>query len=206
MAIALKLADDGFLTQVADDESLQADAFERKQASGDLIIGSTLGVGEELQLGSSSALVSLLGDSRVAGYLEFEDTSAPSNPSDGEGRLYKKTGDDGIFWKPDSAGAEIDLTGLDAAAHRTLDQLTHELDEDYYEEYTYASGRVSNTTVWTDSGKTSKIREYDYTYTTGKMTQSVTKQYDSVGSLVETLTKTYVWSGSLIQSVTCVRS
>ena len=52
-------------------------------------------------------------NNNIAGlqYLEFNDISAPTNPSDGVGRLYKKTGDDGIWWKPDSAGPEVDLTG-----------------------------------------------------------------------------------------------
>ena len=44
------------------------------------------------------------------GYTEFSDITAPVNPGSALGRLYKKTGDDGIFWKPDAAGAEIDLT------------------------------------------------------------------------------------------------
>lgn len=43
-------------------------------------------------------------------YLEFNDILSPSNPLDGQARLYKKTGDDGIWWKPDSAGVEVDLT------------------------------------------------------------------------------------------------
>jgi tRNA A58 N-methylase Trm61 len=43
-------------------------------------------------------------------YTQFSDITAPTNPSAGEGRMYKKTGDDGIFWKPDGAGAEVDLT------------------------------------------------------------------------------------------------
>ena len=43
-------------------------------------------------------------------YLQFSDIAAPNNPSAGQGRLYKKTGDDGIFWKPDAAGSEVDLT------------------------------------------------------------------------------------------------
>lgn len=34
--------------------------------------------------------------------------SAPANPNDGEGRLYA-SGSTGIFWKPDSAGAEVQL-------------------------------------------------------------------------------------------------
>lgn len=44
------------------------------------------------------------------GYMELADITAPANPGASLGRLYKKTGDDGIFWKPDAAGAEIDLT------------------------------------------------------------------------------------------------
>lgn len=43
-------------------------------------------------------------------YLQFTDISTPTNPLDGKGRLYKKTGDDGLFWLPNSAGAEVDLT------------------------------------------------------------------------------------------------
>jgi hypothetical protein len=135
------------------------------------------------------------------------DTSAPANPGAGRGRVYKKTGDDGLFWLPDASGPEVDLTDrLSASGHRTLPELTHELDCDYYEEYAYSSGRVSSTVIWTDSGKTQKIREYTYSYTSGKMSQSVEKQYDGSGTLVETLTKTYAWSGALIQSVTCARS
>jgi len=43
-------------------------------------------------------------------YIELADQTAPANPSAGQGRLYKKTGNDGIFWLPDAAGAEVDLT------------------------------------------------------------------------------------------------
>lgn len=46
----------------------------------------------------------------TSGYTEYGDMTAPANPGAGLGRLYKKTGDDGIFWKPDAAGAEVDLT------------------------------------------------------------------------------------------------
>ena len=206
MAIALILGTDGFLAQVADNEALQADKFERKSASGNLLVGSTLNA-EELQLGSEDALVHSLGDFQVDGFIELEDTSAPVNPDDGAGRLYKKTGDDGLFWRPDSDGDETDLTaGLSSEAHRTFDQLTHELDESYYEEHTYSGGRVTSSVVWTDSGKTLKIREYSYTYTTGRITGAVEKQYDGSGTLVETLTKTYAWTGARLDSVTCVRS
>lgn len=207
MAIALKLGTDGYLHQVGDSEALQADAFERKQASGDLLVGSTLGASDELRLGSSSALVRAMGDARIDGYIELSDTTAPGNPSDGEGRLYKKTGDDGLFWLPDSGGSEVDLTGgFSSEAHRTLDQFTHNLDEDYYEEYTYTGNYVSNVTVWTNSGKTLKIREYDYTYSGGRVSTEVAKQYNGVGTLVETLTYTYAYLAGKVQSITCVRT
>jgi hypothetical protein len=206
MAIALILGSDGFLAQVASGEALQADSFERKSASGNLAVGALLST-EELQLGSATALVHALGDAEVDGYIEIIDTTAPGNAGAGRGRIYKKTSDDGLFWIPDAGGAEVDLTDkVSADNHRLLDTLTHELDESYYEEYTYSGGYVSNATVWTSAGKTLKIREYDYTYGSGKMTGSVEKQYDGSGTLVETLTKTYAWTGSRLTSVTCVRS
>jgi hypothetical protein len=46
----------------------------------------------------------------LTGYTDLTDISAPTHPGVGVGRLYKKTGNDGVFWKPDSAGVEIDLT------------------------------------------------------------------------------------------------
>jgi hypothetical protein len=60
-------------------------------------------------------------NNNIAGlqYLQFNDISAPTNPSDGVGRLYKKTGDDGIWWKPDSAGPEVDLTGGGVTSFQT---------------------------------------------------------------------------------------
>lgn len=45
-----------------------------------------------------------------AGYMEFLDIGTPSNSADGAGKFYKKTGEDGVFWLPDSGGTEVDLT------------------------------------------------------------------------------------------------
>lgn len=42
--------------------------------------------------------------------LVISDIPEPSNPLDGYGKLYKKTGNDGLFWKPDSTGSEVDLS------------------------------------------------------------------------------------------------
>lgn len=45
-------------------------------------------------------------------YLQFSDIATPTNPLAGQGRLYKKTGSAGIWWRPDAAGSEVDLTGV----------------------------------------------------------------------------------------------
>lgn len=52
----------------------------------------------------------ITGNTTTTGYIQFTDIEAPTTPSDGTGRLYKKTGENGIWWKPDAAGSEIDLT------------------------------------------------------------------------------------------------
>jgi hypothetical protein len=87
-----------------------------------------------------------------------------------------------------------------------LDQLVHELAENFFEEYTYSSGNVTNATTWETSGKLKKIREEQYTYSSGKVSQAVTIQYDGSGNEVERLTETYTYSGSKIASVTAVRA
>lgn len=43
-------------------------------------------------------------------FIELNEQTEPQNSADGKGRIYKKTGSSGLFWKPDSAGAEVDLT------------------------------------------------------------------------------------------------
>lgn len=49
--------------------------------------------------------------SGTSAYIELPDITAPTNPGASLGRLYKKSSDDGLFWLPDAAGAEVDLTG-----------------------------------------------------------------------------------------------
>lgn len=96
--------------------------------------------------------------------------------------------------------------GISEAEHLALDQLVHELDEDYYENYTYSGSKITNVTVWTDVSMTTKIREYQYTYTGSRITQEVIIQYDGSGVEVERLTLSYSYTGSRISSVTCVRT
>lgn len=53
------------------------------------------------------------------GYIQVKDVSAPANPGSGLGCIYKKTGNAGLFWKPDAAGAEVDLTASGGGSSAT---------------------------------------------------------------------------------------
>lgn len=101
---------------------------------------------------------------------------------------------------------ELEANPFNEEAHRLLDQLTHKLDENYYEEYTYTGINVSNATIWTNSGKTLKIREYIYTYSGAFVSTVTVKQYDSEGDLIEQIVHTYNYSGARISDITAVRT
>ena len=88
--------------------------------------------------------------------------------------------------------------------HEDLDTLVHNLSEDMYEEFIYTGSRVDSIIVWTDSGKTTKIRETNFTYTGQKVTTEVIKQYDSGGTLKVTLTGTYSYTGNKLDDITWV--
>jgi len=92
-------------------------------------------------------------------------------------------------------------SGLTPSSHRVLDQLVHLIAEDSYEEYTYSGVFVTSIVVWTDSGKTQKIREELYTYSAGFVSQVVTKQYDASGTLAETLTEDFSYSAGQVASI-----
>lgn len=96
--------------------------------------------------------------------------------------------------------------GYDSATHRAEDQLVHEIAEDSYTETEETAGKTTAVRTYTDSGKTLKIREEEYTYTGGKVTTIVTKQYDGAGTLVETYTETLTYSGADVDTITGVLS
>lgn len=96
--------------------------------------------------------------------------------------------------------------GLTEESHRLLDQLVHNLAENYYEEYQYAGGRVTNVITWADETRTKKIREEQYTYDSGKIVQVVIIQYNAAGAEVERITESYTYSGNRVASVSAVRS
>lgn len=66
--IALAVTGDGQLKQLQDGDDLLVDNIERKSGSGNLVIGSLLGA-VELQLGSISSEVAVLGDLSVDGQM-----------------------------------------------------------------------------------------------------------------------------------------
>lgn len=105
----------------------------------------------------------------------------------------------------DLQGALDDLdptgSGLSANEHRDLDQLVHLVAEDSYEEITYSGIFATNITTWTDSGKTTKIREEQYTYIGNKPQTGVIIQYDATGTEVERINETYNYTSGKISSI-----
>lgn len=86
--------------------------------------------------------------------------------------------------------------------HRPLDELVHLISEDSYEEVIYdAANKVSSMIIYTDSGKTTKIREEQYTYSSGKVSQILSIQYDSSGVEVERMTEDFTYSGIKVTSI-----
>jgi hypothetical protein len=144
-------------------------------------------------------------DERVAD-LFFVDTTAEGNPAE-EGLVRYVSGDLVAFL----GGVVKSLTtgsGLSEGAHRALDQLIHGIAENSFEEMTYAGNKVTAIIVWTDAGKTTKIREELFTYTGNQATTIVTKQYDVAGALIvgETMTETLSYTGTKIDDITRVMS
>lgn len=86
--------------------------------------------------------------------------------------------------------------GLTPSQHRGLDQLVHNLAENSYTEPEMdPQGRPIFLRTWTDSGKTTLIRECEIQYTGSLPTTFIERQYDGAGVLTETLTESVVYAG-----------
>jgi hypothetical protein len=79
-------------------------------------------------------------------------------------------------------------SGITEAQHEVLDTLTHWLNETNWQEMVRSGGKVVNAIHWTDSGKTTKIREVVIQRTTGKVSQIDLIQYDGTGTEKQRLT------------------
>jgi hypothetical protein len=119
-----------------------------------------------------------------------------------EGDLYLRTavstGEAYVNTDGTATGWEILLT---RPIHMVIDQLAHNIAETSYMELTRTSGQVTNVTYWTDSGKTTKIRETAITRTSGQVSQVQTIQYDEMGVAVETLTGSITRTGGRVSSI-----
>jgi hypothetical protein len=102
--------------------------------------------------------------------------------------------------------AELAAGGMTSETHRVLPQLTHEIDASGYEEYAWASGRVTGCVRWASVAKLLKVREWTVTYTGGQVTSAVEIQYNAAGVEVERIDYTYAYTGGLIASVTATRT
>jgi len=107
---------------------MEVGSVERRALAGDLSVGSLLGSGEELRLGSIASTVRSIGFFRLDSYIDLYDIAAPVNPGNGIGRLYKKTGSSGIYWKPNVAGPEVNLAAGTSALLQINQSLTGVID------------------------------------------------------------------------------
>jgi hypothetical protein len=137
----------------------------------------------------------------VAEEVQLEDRTGDGNPTvDGSIRF---AGDD--FVGKTSTGVKS-LTaaaggGITEGQHEGLDRLTHRINESGYEEYTYSGQKLTGWILWTDSGKTTKIREEQYTWSGNKISTFVEIQYDGAG--VEKKRNTlnnFSWTGNRLDN------
>jgi len=98
--------------------------------------------------------------------------------------------------------------GLLPGTHRVLDQLVHDIAENFFVDFDYLSSkkkRVTRMTYWTDASMTTKIRESLITYGSGdlkkKPIEVATIQFDGSGTEVERLTESITYDDKKVLSV-----
>ena len=87
---------------------------------------------------------------------------------------------------------------------RKFSSISSEVLRSNHQTFTYTLGNVSNYTCWVNSEQTQKIRENNYTYSSGKVLTDQLKIYDVNGNLLFTYTETYTYSGINILSISGV--
>jgi hypothetical protein len=106
----------------------------------------------------------------------------------------------GKFSFYDSTG-EFDPNSVGFSGHQTVDSLVHLIAEDGYFEPTYTGNDLTAATVFTDSGKSTKIREVTVEYTSGNPTTVTLIQYDGAGVWCQKTIYTLTWSGDDFQNL-----
>lgn len=132
----------------------------------------------------------------------FPNTDPPSiaGSLNYDGTSFKFRDSSGVF-DPRTGGS-----GITESQHRELDTLTHDIDETSFDEVTYTLGKVTSYITWATSGKLLKVREEQFTYVSGKISQVVTIHYDGTGSVHEQITEVLTYSGDAIVSITRTRN
>lgn len=137
----------------------------------------------------------------IAEEVQLEDRTTDGNPTV-NGAIRYVNGDfvgktpTGVKSLTESAGG-----GITESAHEGLDRLTHRVNETGYEEYTYSGQQLTNWTLWTTSGKTTKIREEQYTWSGSNISSYVEIQYDGDGVEKERNTlNNFSWTGNRLDS------
>lgn len=82
-----------------------------------------------------------------------------------------------------------------------LKNLQHGIAEASYEEITYTGIHPTSLIVWTNSGKTTKIREEQYTWTGNHVNTLTMIQYNALGVESERVVETYTYTNSKVTSV-----
>jgi hypothetical protein len=98
--------------------------------------------------------------------------------------------------------------GITEPQHELLDTLTHFINENSYWDATYTDDNITTFIIWTDSGKTKKIREWQITYDGDDLvTQVIAIQYDSAGVEKHRLTHgSFSYTDEEYQNHTAVKS
>ena len=128
---------------------------------------------------------------RTPGPSDEEETIYETNASP-TGGLGSVSQDGTSFVMVDSVGAFNPRTGgsgVTEPQHDAYDKLLHNIQESAFDEVVRA-GQVTDVITWTDSGKTTKIRETSLTRAAGQVSSIVEKQYNGAGTLVQTRTGT----------------
>lgn len=97
-------------------------------------------------------------------------------------------------------------SGLTEATHEGLDTLIHRIAQTSHLDIVRQAGKVETITYWTDSNKTTKIREIEITRTSGKVSEIVETQFDGLGQPVQTLTGTVQRTNGKVTTIDWVKA